>query len=465
MIAPGGRVHFIGIGGAGMSAIATVLLARGYVVSGCDLRESEVTQRLRRLGAHIDIGHDPSHLSRGQVVVTSRAVPEENAEIQAALARGMPLMHRAQMLAALMEGARGVAVVGTHGKTTTTSMAALILERAGRDPTVLIGGEVDELGGNARAGRGPDLIAEVDESDGSLLWIAPRVALVTPVEATDHLDFYGTESQLRDTFRMFLERLPEDGFAAICADAPLGRDLASAVRTRVVTYGLEEGEVTARIVEMRGSTTLFEAHRAGRLLGAIRLRVPGPYNVQNALGALALTVELGVPPELALSALGHFRGVKRRFTVHGEIGGVLVADDYAHNPTKVRTLLEGVRRCWPDRRIIAVFQPHRFTRTRTVGGQFAWAFDAADRVIITDLYAADEPPIPGVDAGLIVRAVAARREVEFVPDLAEVVARLRDEVRPGDLVLTIGAGDVWKVAEALAAHLRQGPARRGSSHA
>jgi UDP-N-acetylmuramate--alanine ligase len=456
MIAPGTRVHFIGIGGAGMSAIASVLISRGYPVSGSDLRESDVTRRLRAMGAEIRIGHAAEHVGSGHVVVISRAVPEENVEIRAALAQGLPVMHRAQMLASLMEGMRGIAVVGTHGKTTTTSMTAIILEKAGRDPTVLIGGEVDDFGGNARAGRGGDLIAEVDESDGSLLWISPQVAVVTNLDATDHLDFYGSEARLEETFRRFLDRLPSDGFAVVCADSASGRRLALSGRPRVVTYGLEGGAgYSARIVEMVGRRSVFEAVRGAAPLGPVTLGVPGAYNVQNALGAVAVAMELGVPFDICARALAAFRGVQRRFTVKGEIGGVLVVDDYAHNPTKVQALLQGARRCWPRSRIIAVFQPHRYTRTRTVGGQFARAFDAADDVIITDIYPADESPIPGVDAGIIVRAVSARRPVRSIPDAAQVAAALEGDLRAGDLVLTIGAGDVWRVADDLVARLRR----------
>ena len=456
MIAPGTRVHFIGIGGAGMSAIASVLIARGHPVSGSDLRESDVTRRLRGMGAVIQIGHAAEHVTPGRVVVISRAVPEENVEVRAARAQGLPIMHRAQMLAGLMEDTRGIAVVGTHGKTTTATMTALILEKAGRDPTVLIGGEVDDFGGNARTGRGGDLIAEVDESDGSLLWIAPRIAVVTNLDATDHLDFYGSEEHLVDTFRRFLDRLPPDGFAVICTDTAAGRRLAAGARPRVVTYGLEAGAgYSARIVEMAGRRSVVEVVCGGAVRGTITLGVPGPYNVQNMLGAAAVAMELGIPFEVCARALGSFRGVQRRFTVRGEIGGVLVVDDYAHNPTKVTALLQGARRSWPRSRIIAVFQPHRFTRTQTVGAQFARAFDAADDVIITEIYAADEAPIPGVDAGIIVRAVRERRPVRFIADPAAVAQALEGDLRAGDLVLTIGAGDVWKVADDLVARLRR----------
>ena len=458
MIPAGSRVHFVGIGGAGMSAIASVLLARGFAVSGSDLRESEVTRRLRAAGAHIQIGHAPEHIEPGQVVVISRAVPEANVEVQMARQRGVQVLHRAEMLAHLMEGKRGIAVVGTHGKTTTTSMLARILEQAGRDPTVLIGGEVDDFGGNARAGRGEDLVAEVDESDGSLLRVAPRIAVVTNVDATDHLDFYGSMEQVLETFRRFLAGLPRDGLAVICADTVAGRALAKdpgMPGARRVTFGLEPGaEFTARILEMAGPKTVFEARRGGAALGRVTLSVPGAYNVQNALGALAASVELGVPFASAGPSLDTFRGVQRRFTVRGEVGGVLVVDDYAHNPTKVHALLQAARQCWPERRLIAVFQPHRYSRTQTVGAQFAGAFDPADEVIITALYAADEPPIPGVDAEIVVRAVGARRPVEYVAEAEQVAARLEARLSSGALVLTIGAGDVWKIGDALLARLR-----------
>jgi UDP-N-acetylmuramate--alanine ligase len=456
VIAPGTRVHFVGIGGAGMSAIASVLMARGCVVSGSDLRESEVTRRLEAAGARIRIGHAREHIAAGQVVVISRAVPDENVEIREALAQGLPILHRAQMLAALMDGARGIAVAGTHGKTTTTSMTALILERAGRDPTVLIGGEVSDFGGNARVGTGPELVAEVDESDGSLLWIRPEVAVVTSLDATDHLDYYGSEASLLQTFRTFLDALPADGLAVLCTDPPAGRELRQRVRARAVSYGLDDGAAyTARMLDMAGFRTVFEARRAGTPLGRVVLGIPGRYNVQNALGALAVGVECGVPFAVCAEALESFRGVQRRFTVRGEVGGILVVDDYAHNPTKVTALLRGARESWPDARIIAVFQPHRYTRTQTVGEQFASAFDCADEVVVTDIYPADEAPIPGVDAGIVARAIAERRPVRFIGDPARVAQALAPGLRPGDLVLTIGAGDVWRVADELVARLRR----------
>jgi UDP-N-acetylmuramate--alanine ligase len=454
---PGARVHFVGIGGAGMSAIARVLLARGHPVSGSDLRESETTRRLRAAGALVSIGHAAPHVDGADVIVVSRAVPDGNSEVQAAAARGLPIVHRAQMLADLMTGHHVIAVAGTHGKTTTTAMLGAVLTRAGRDPTVLVGGDVASFGGTARVGGGPDVIAEVDESDGSLVWVAPDVAVITPLDATDHLDHYGSEDRLAETFRRFLGAVPPSGFAAICADAAGGRALAAEAGPRAVTYGLEPGAVYgARVVEAAGRRTVLEAHRGGAALGRIELTVPGAYNAQNALAALAVATELGIAPDVAAAALREFEGVARRFSVRGDIGGVLVVDDYAHNPTKVHALLAGARKGWPQARIIAVFQPHRYSRTKTVGEQFGPVFGAADEVIVTGIYAADEPPLPGVDAGIIVRAVSAHRPVRFVPDLTDAAALLAAEVRPGDLVLTVGAGDVWKVADDLVARLAAG---------
>ncbi len=452
----GARIHFVGIGGSGMSAIARVLLARGCTVSGSDLRESDTTRRLRAEGAVVHVGHAARHVEGTQLVIVSRAVPDDNVEVRAAQALGVPIVHRARMLADLMRGRHAIGVAGTHGKTTTTAMLGAILARAGRDPTVLVGGDVPSLGGTARAGGGPDVVAEVDESDGSLLWIAPQVAVVTAVDATDHLDFYGSEARVMETFREFLRGVPASGFAAVCTDAPGGRTLAADGAARTVTYGLE-GEPTycGRVLETSGHRTVLEVRGGGAPAARITLRIPGAYNAQNAVGALAVATELGVSQEVIAAALASFEGVARRFSVRGEVDGILVVDDYAHNPTKVAALLVAARQGWPAARIVVVFQPHRYTRTQTVGRHFARAFDPVDELIVTEIYAADEPPIPGVDAGIIVRAVSAHRPVRFVPEPADAAARVAAEARPGDLILTVGAGDVWKVADDVTARLRR----------
>lgn len=455
----GARIHFVGIGGSGMSAIARVLLARGCVVSGSDLRESDTTRRLRAEGAEVHVGHAARHVEGAQLVIVSRAVPDDNVEVRAAVGHGIPLVHRARMLADLMRGRHAIGVAGTHGKTTTTAMLGAILARAGRDPTVLVGGDVPSLGGTARVGGGPDVVAEVDESDGSLVWIAPQVAVVTAVDATDHLDFYGSEARVMETFREFLRGVPASGFAAVCTDGPGGRLLAADGAARTVTYGLE-GEPTyrGRVLETSGRRTVLEVRGGGAPATRITLRIPGAYNAQNAVGALAVATELGVSQEVIAAALASFEGVTRRFSVRGEVDGILVVDDYAHNPTKVAALLAAARRGWPAARIVVVFQPHRYTRTQTVGRHFAFAFDLVDELIVTEIYAADEPPIPGVDAGIIVRAVSAHRPVRFVPEPADAAALVAAEARPGDLILTVGAGDIWKVADDVTARLR----RRGA---
>ncbi|HXF83332.1 MAG TPA: UDP-N-acetylmuramate--L-alanine ligase [bacterium] len=467
MIDRGQQVHFIGIGGAGMSALAHVLLARGYRVSGSDLRRSEGLRRLAALGAQVHIGHDAAHVAGADVVVASRAVPDLNVEIVAARYRGIPVLHRAQLLAQLLEGRFGIAVVGTHGKTTTAAMTAHVLASGGADPTALIGGEVEDLGGNVRVGAGPHVVAEVDESDGSLLYVRPTAAVVTSLDITDHRDHYRTMAQLAATFTQFLSRLPAEGFAVMCTDHQHVRALVDRVPVPVHTYGLlGRPRYSAEIHNLQGRTTRCTFRREGRNLGTVVLPVPGRYNVRNALAATAVALELGLPFAAVAEALSRFRGVRRRFDVRGEVGGVMVVDDYAHNPIKVAAVLRAAKECWPQRRVIAVFQPHRYTRTKTTYRRFSAAFQDADELVITEIYPADEPPIPGVTAALIVDAVRLHRPATFIPESAAVVEHLRPRLRPGDLVLTLGAGDIWQVADRLVEALRAGDAAgRGSDRA
>ncbi len=449
------HVHFVGIGGAGMSALAEVLLARGAAVSGCDIRASDVTRRLEARGAVVRIGHSPAHLQGVDLVVASRAVRAESAELLAAARRGLPVWHRAQLLGRLMRDARSIAVAGTHGKTTTTAMAAAVLVAEGFDPTALVGADVLTLGGNARVGASPWMVAEVDESDGSLLHVAPWAAVLTSLDLTDHTDFYASPEHLERTFRRFLEGIRADGFAAICADHPIAARMASVPRVPVITYGLGgEAELAAEVEELRGPSSRAVVRRGGRRLGRLILQVPGRYNVANALGAVAVGLQVGVAFDSIAAALAAFRGVRRRFQIRGEADGVLVVDDYAHNPVKVAAVLRAARECWPGRRVVALFQPHRYTRTRTTYAQFADAFRDADRVVITEIYPADEEPIPGVSAALIVEAVRRRRPVEFVPAAEEAAEQVARYARPGDLVLTLGAGDIWKAADQLLERLR-----------
>ncbi|MDQ7857544.1 MAG: UDP-N-acetylmuramate--L-alanine ligase [Armatimonadota bacterium] len=450
MIRPEVRAHFVGIGGAGMSAIAEVLLRRGYAVSGCDVRDGPAVARLRRLGAPVALGHSADHLAGSDLLVVSRAVADETEEIRAARAAGMPVRHRAEVLAEIMRGGRSIAVVGTHGKTTTTAMLARVLAAAGLDPTALIGAYVPEFDSNALVGAGPWIVAEVDESDGSLLHVAPTGVVLTSLDVTDHRDFYASATQLGDTFGRFLRAAASDGFVVACADDPGARETAGAFGRLAVTYGFDpQAAVRGEVRALRGRCAQARVYLDGRPAAELALQVPGRHNVSNALGAIAAALQVGVPLSTAVDALAGFQGASRRFEVHGEVGGVMVVDDYAHNPVKVSAVLRAAREGWPQRRVIALFQPHRFSRTRTTFAQFARAFDAADEVVITEIYAADEPVQPGVSARLIVDAVAAHRRVHYRPTMEEAIALVETLATPAAIVLTLGAGDVGRAADLL----------------
>ncbi len=450
MIPPSARLHFVGIGGAGMSALAEVLLHRGYRVSGCDVRASAGLERLRALGAGVRLGHSAAHLDDADVVVVSRAIADQNAEVHAARERGLRVLHRAEVLAEVMRVGRGIAVVGTHGKTTTTAMLTSILLVAGLDPTALIGADVPQLGGNARAGRGEWVVAEVDESDGSLLRVTPWAAVLTSLDATDHRDFYASVDFLAGTFEQFLRGVAAGGFIAACADHPGVRALAAGLGRPVVTYGFaDDASVRGVVEQVDGPMTRAAVTIDGRPAGEMALRVPGRHNVSNALGALAAAVRAGVPAAAALDALADYQGASRRFEIRGEAGGVLVVDDYAHNPVKVAAVLRAAREGWPRRRVIALFQPHRFSRTRTTYEEFARAFDAADELVVTEIYAADEVPLPGVTARLIVDAVGAHRTVHYRPTVETALDLVEGLATPGAIVLTLGAGDIGSAGDAL----------------
>jgi UDP-N-acetylmuramate--alanine ligase len=444
------ELHFVGVGGAGMSALAEVYARRGHAVSGCDLREGLAVARLRALGVDVRTGHHPSHLRRGARVVASRAVPPTEPELVAAREQGLEVVHRAQLLAEFLAGEPdSVGVAGTHGKTTTTALLAVAMAAAGLDPTALVGGEVREFGGGARVGSGP-AVAEVDESDGSLVMVRVRSAVVTRLDLTDHADHYADLDALMETFARFLGALAGDGLAVLCADCPNAQALQGRVRCRVLTYGTEQGTYRGRVVEIKGPWSRFVLERAGRPLGEVALRLPGRHNVANATAALALALERGARFEAVAEAFARFSGVRRRFEVYWE--APLVVDDYAHNPVKVRAFLRALREAWPGRRIVAVFQPHRYSRTRTTYRQYADSFADADEVIVTELYPADEPPEPGVSGRLIADALH-HPAVRWMPELEAVVPFLQSRVRPDDVVATLGAGDVWRVAERLVEEL------------
>lgn len=446
--------HFIGIGGYGMSALAQILLEKGHVVTGCDARPSERTERLRALGAAVAVGHDPAHLRERPVVVYSTDIPPENAELQAALAQGLEVRHRSEVLAELLNGGRGVAVSGSHGKTTVTAMTTLVLLEAGLDPTAVIGGDVGFLGGNARLG-GEVVVAEADESDGSFLRYAPEVAVVTNVEP-EHLDRYGGEfSALVEAFRGFLGNVKPGGTAVLCADDPVARALGQRLAGRVLWYGRSAGDFTAAQVERDPRGTRCTVYREGRPLGRLALQVPGLHNVTNALAAVAVASLFGVPFEVAARALGGYAGARRRFQVLGQTGGVTVVDDYAHHPTEIRATLSAARER-SDGRVIAVFQPQRYTRTKLLLQEFGRAFEQADEVVLAEIYSPPgEKPIPGVSARALAELIREndQREVLCFADHEDLVEYLAGVARPGDLVLTMGAGDIWKVAHALVKRL------------
>ncbi|MBK6846106.1 MAG: UDP-N-acetylmuramate--L-alanine ligase [Proteobacteria bacterium] len=444
------RIHFVGIGGIGMSGIAEVLLNLGYQVSGSDLRVSETTQRLTQLGGRVLLGHEGRHVEQADVVVVSSAVQRDNPEVQAALRLAIPVIPRAEMLAELMRLKLGLAVAGSHGKTTTTSMIAAVLDEAGLDPTVVIGGKVNSLGSNARLGQGDYLVAEADESDGSFLKLSPTLAVVTNIDP-EHMDHYGTIERLEETFLTFVNKVPFYGLAVLCLECERVQGLLPRIEKRHVTYGFRsQADYSARDVVADGPTMRFTPLRRGVAAAPITLQMVVRHNVLNALAVLAVADELEVPHEVARRALEGFRGVQRRFTIRGEVDGLTVVDDYGHHPTEIRATLAGARAAF-QRRIVAVFQPHRYSRVRDQWEGFATAFYDADRVLVTPIYAAGEAPQPGISAEALAEAMRTHghRDVLLCASLDEGVALLAQSVAPGDLVITLGAGDVWKVGQRL----------------
>jgi UDP-N-acetylmuramate--alanine ligase len=448
VIASEERVHFIGIGGVGMSAIAKVMLERGVPVSGSDLKRSRVASTLEAMGARIHIGHDPSLVEGCATVVVSSAIPRSNAELVAAGRLGLRTITRGEALAALLDEVPSIVVAGTHGKTTTTSMVVSIMHRAGRDPTYLVGGGLNEAGTNARSGADELVVAESDESDGSFLLLRPSVAVVTNVEA-DHLDHWGSLEAIRAAFRRWVSGVRLDGAVVLpAAERELVAHAREAGRT-VVVFG-EEGDVWAEEVELRADGVAFVlAGRYGR--APVALRQPGRHNLMNALAAATACFQVGVQVALAAQGLSEYRGVERRFQLRGTAAGVTVIDDYSHHPTEVRAVLAAARPgSW--RSVVALFQPHLYSRTAALAPDFGGAFSDADRIVVTDVYGAREQPVPGVTGKLVTDAVCAclpGRPVAYLPHRDELLAYLQHFLRAGDLLLTIGAGDVTTVGEEL----------------
>jgi UDP-N-acetylmuramate--alanine ligase len=441
------RVHFVGVGGVGMSGLAEILNAQGYSVSGSDLRESAATLHMREVGIRVSIGHDAATVTGADVVVYSSAVARSNPELRAAEAAGIPVIPRAEMLAELMRMKYGVAIGGSAGKTTTTSMTAEVLAAGGLDPTTIVGGRVISLGANSQLGQGEILVAEADESDGSFLKLVPSVVVITNIDR-DHLDHYGSFEKLHAAFVDFANRVPFYGAAVLCIDDPHVQTLLPQVTRRVWTYGFSpQADVAAERVESAGLGMRFSVRAKGEPLGAFTLRVPGRHNVQNALAALTVGLEFDVPVARITEALAAFRGVERRFEIRGERDGMMVIDDYSHHPAKIRAALAAAREGL-GRRIVVAFQPHRYSRTRDVFDELARAFHDADVVLLMDIYAAGEEKIAGIDSGVLAEAVRAcgHRAAEHVRERSELVPRLRALTRPGDLVFFMGAGDIGRLA-------------------
>ncbi len=434
-----------------MSGIAEVLLTQGYRVTGSDLASSDVTLRLETLGGTIFIGHDESHVNGAQVVVVSSAVQDSNPEVVAAKTNLVPVIPRAEMLAELMRLKFGVAIAGAHGKTTTTSLVASVLAHAGLDPTFVVGGKVNAMGTHARLGRSDLLIAEADESDGSFLRLSPSIAVVTNVDR-EHLDYYGSMDRMEAAFLEFVNNVPFYGAAVLCADDVRLRAMLPQMRKRYVTYGIHPSsdahvpDFQATEITVQRGVTDFRARRQGKDLGPFRLNVPGVHNVSNALAAIAVAWELDVPLDLIRTGMAAFSGVERRFHVRGENNGIVVVDDYGHHPTEIRLTLATVKTVWPGR-LVVIFQPHRYSRTRDLLDDFAHAFDQADALYVTPVYAAGESPVTGVSGETLVERVraAGHPSVHWMENADGAVSRLIPELHPGDRVLTLGAGDVWKL--------------------
>ena len=445
------RIHFVGAGGVGMSGLAEILLlSTPLEISGCDLNPSENTERLLTLGARIATGHDARHVAEADLVVVSSAVEESNPEVQEARRRGLPVIRRAEMLAEIMRLKQGIAIAGTHGKTTTTSLTGMVLTEAGFDPTIVVGGQVRILGTNARLGKGDFLVAEADEYDRSFLELTPVVAVLTNIEA-DHLDTYRDLSDILESFTIFANRVPFYGAVVACVDDPGVAGILPRIKRRVVTYGESpQAMLRASEIALEASGTTFEVREGDTWsLGKVRLRLPGKHNVANAMAAIAVGRELSIPFPVIARALAEFTGVVRRFETKGERDGVLVVDDYAHHPTEIAATLAAARQVYPRRRLVALFQPHLYSRTRDFAEDFGRALSACDVAVVTDVYPSREKPIPGITGELVAASArqAGHARVVYVAEKEKVVGELERLVTSGDLLLTMGAGDVVKLGE------------------
>ncbi|MCL2777156.1 MAG: UDP-N-acetylmuramate--L-alanine ligase [Polyangiaceae bacterium] len=461
------RAHFVGIGGIGMSGLAEILRTMSFDVSGSDLKPNDITRRLESMGVRISIGHRAENVEGADVVVYSSAIHSTNQEIQHARALDIPTITRAEMLAELMRVKYCVLIAGSHGKTTTTSLVATVVRAAGLDPTVVVGGKVNALGSNARLGEGDLFVAEADESDGSFLKLTPTIGVITNIDA-EHLDHYGTHERVKDAFVQFANKIPFYGLAVLCVDHPHVQAILPRIERRQVTYGTSrQADYRAKDPIYQGLETHFEAFRRGESLGPFTVRMPGHHNMLNALAVIAVADELALPLDVVREAILHFYGVQRRFTIvgqpaldrYGTQGDVMVVDDYGHHPAEIEATLDAAQRGF-DRRLVVAFQPHRYTRTASLFDDFTRAFNKADLVIVTDVYAAGEKPMEGVTGKALADAIRmhGHHNVRYVEGRKLVTRALYDEVKPGDLVIALGAGDINASARELVAALEAGEA-------
>ena len=441
------HIHFIGIGGSGMSGIAELLINLGYNVSGSDIAVSEATERLSRLGAKVSIGHEAENLNNAEVVVTSTAVNQNNVEILEAKAQKIPVILRAEMLAELMRLKYGIAIGGTHGKTTTTSMVSAVLAGGDLDPTSVIGGKLQSLNTGAKLGKGNFLVAEADESDGSFLKLSPTIVVVTSLD-NDHLDFYKNMDEAKSAFLKFINHIPFYGVSILCLDDENIQSLIPDIEKRFITYGLKgQADYMAKNIQMSGELTSYFIYFHGKELGKINIKMPGIHNVQNSLAAVVIGLELDIPFESIAKSQSEFSGIERRFQIKSDKKDILVIDDYGHHPAEIKTTLKTLREIYKEKRIIVVFQPHRYTRTQLLLNDFFTSFYDADLLIIAPIYAASEKPIKGVSSSLIYKGVIehGQKNVVMIEDKQEILKCLLNKVKAKDVVLTLGAGDIWKV--------------------
>jgi len=447
------RIHFIGIGGSGMSGIAEVLINQNYDVSGSDQVQSPITDHLKSLGAEIYFNHKSENVLDKQVVVVSSAIRDNNPEVKAANEQMIPVIPRAEMLAELMRMKYGIAIAGTHGKTTTTSLVATVLAGGSLDPTVIVGGKIKNMGGHAKLGQSKFLVAEADESDGSFLRLSPTISVVTTLDQ-EHMDYYLTIQNMKSAFLEFLNKVPFYGSAFICMDDPNLQSLLPKIKKRTITYGLKtQADYTAREISVNKLRTSFTVFHHGKKLGRISSESLGNHNVNNTLAAIAIGMELNIEFSAIANALKSFSGVQRRFEILYQSNSLVIVDDYGHHPTEILATLNTAKMVWPNRKLVVIFQPHRYTRTQLLLEDFYSSFNDADKLILLDIYAAGEKPIEGIDSRQLVKGIRefGHKDVDYIEDFDSLVPQLKFSLQPGDVVLTLGAGDIGKLAQKLAA--------------